>query len=726
MAPRSIQRLHWASWMLPLIVLASLSLFGGRLNSQPSSPMAIEPELATQVVESEESLIDDRPPRAAIELSIFTPAVYGSEDQRSYGLGSGFQHLIVATLDQYPQIQTISNSGASFFRDEGIDTPNDVSVALAQKLAEGRRSDLMLLGQITVTEDQATTIALSLYQVVPLAKIAEFELDITNSSFYAAADELASKLTLEIARLYKTSFEPAAQLPASSFGSNEQSAFQKFSQARYQRIWLGNKARAMALLREALEADPRYAYAWWDLAATLDSSTDGKEIEEALRNTIKFSDRLSLEDAYNARLNYYGLTKPDLETRLNMLSKFKADFPFNTRPRELLTQAYYELRDFDAALAELDELILYLPKSNPSAHHQKGHILDLLGRHDEAIEMFKHVADIKPEEPKSWFDLANAHQFALEFDAASENYQRMLSAGSGGEDPFYLNKYAQFLICQGDFDQAETVYDEIAIWADSDQEKISLADSLASYYQGRGRIESVRAQTQTIQELERKGLNSEQELELHIARSELVQARLDLSEGQFSEAERKISSAKSLLNSDINIGTRQLEFDLALTATKWSEGDSIDLSLQNSRSELEAFHVARNPSYDKHHKLMFDAAYFAVQNNYQAAENALLTLLSFNPGDTDHFINLAEYAVGNGQPMKAIDYLNQGPGWCPVRPGPMMVEAEARLQLEEYALAGELLKQVGIIFDGASADLLELRRLKRLQSLLPASEPTQI
>ncbi|MEK9986122.1 MAG: tetratricopeptide repeat protein, partial [Opitutae bacterium] len=708
--------------LLPMIVFTSLVLFGGE--DAPITPVSKVSEQKHQDGgSSQDPVIDQRPSKAAISFDVHILPVRGQNSANKDYIGFGIQHLLNKAFDQYPAVESGSPIQASLLKGKGIESPSGVTLPLYQEMSLTRRSDLMLTGEVELDNEERLAVTLTIYRVDPLESVWQTQFLTSEVDLFARLDIAVFEIANAIQDQYDRSIVPIADIPTVNFGSVNLEAFRAFSQSRYFRYWQLQKASAIDFLRKALERDPRFGYAWWTLARHLDSSTDTAEIESALRSTLKFDDRLSVEDGYYIRLTYQNFRQPDNEARLELLTKFKSDFPFNTRPRELLADFHWQAGQYNEALVELDELIDYLPADNPSAHHTKGHIFQAQNKFAEAALMFEHVAKLKPDEPKSWYDLADTYQSMLRFDEASEHFQRMLKAGDGAEDPFYLRKYYEFSMCQGDVDEAFKYINEMALWSDGEQEQLQLENTKANFYDRTGQVNKLREQIEKIRGIERQRLETEQERVLYDARSSLIDVRLEMREGKLQQAERRLISARSLLNSEINIGTRALEYGLALQALRENK-QLQEITPEESWVLLSDFLKTRNPNFDKHDRLMHEASYLQATGKPDKAEQTLLQLLKLNPGDVDHFISLAEIAVEQNKPSKAVDYLNQGPAWCPYRVGPMLIEAQARIDMENTELASELLQRIETLLANASESINETKRLRELQAQLNVDQTT--
>lgn len=281
------------------------------------------------------------------------------------------------------------------------------------------------------------------------------------------------------------------------------------------------------------------------------------------------------------------------------------------------------------------------------------------------------------------------------------------------------------MMCQGETSEAFKILEEMALWSDGESEQIELASARADFYDTTGQLENLQNQIEIVRAIEESRFEDEREKAVRSARTSLVDARMDIRRGRLLQAEQRLIAARSLLNSEVNIGTRELEYDLSLKALE--ENESLkEITAEGALAELTEFSASRDPNFDKHSRMMFEAAYLQKTGKANEAELRLLSLLELNPGDSDHFINLAEIAIDQRQPSKALNYLNQGPAWCPYRTGPMLVEAEARIDMESYDLANAMIVKVEKLLANADESIEEVKQLNRLKARLRTGDETQL
>lgn len=83
-----------------------------------------------------------------------------------------------------------------------------------------------------------------------------------------------------------------------------------------------------------------------------------------------------------------------------ILQKHLAQRPDDLAARKLLIRLHAVNADTAAALREIDELARRLPATDPSATLERGHVLELAHRFDEALDAYDRAATLAPADPR--------------------------------------------------------------------------------------------------------------------------------------------------------------------------------------------------------------------------------------------------------------------------------------------------------------------------------------
>ena len=114
-----------------------------------------------------------------------------------------------------------------------------------------------------------------------------------------------------------------------------------------------------------------------------------------------------------AALGFSGCAKPDVLQRALSLSQHHDEaraitllrthlqaHPDDLPPRRLLIRLLAAGSDVPAALKELDELARHVPKGDPTVGIERGHVLELAHRFDEALDAYDQAAASAPTDPR--------------------------------------------------------------------------------------------------------------------------------------------------------------------------------------------------------------------------------------------------------------------------------------------------------------------------------------
>jgi tetratricopeptide (TPR) repeat protein len=143
---------------------------------------------------------------------------------------------------------------------------------------------------------------------------------------------------------------------------------------------------------------------------------------------IKIAERV---DYTNCELAELTLAKDDYIIAIELLRDCLAqDLPANERARYLNTRAdtYLTIKFAASALADYEE-VLELGLETSNVHVGRGEALNLLGRHEEAVDAFKKVMAEDPGNPRGPTGLGSAH-YALEHPGLASAFLDMALEGS--------------------------------------------------------------------------------------------------------------------------------------------------------------------------------------------------------------------------------------------------------------------------------------------------------
>ncbi|HEY2942946.1 MAG TPA: protein kinase, partial [Vicinamibacteria bacterium] len=167
---------------------------------------------------------------------------------------------------------------------------------------------------------------------------------------------------------------------------------------------------ARKLFEKAVEVDPKFASAYFELAAVTIRLGDSAASNTYRRQTKEHLDRLPERQ----RLFFEALEARragQFEKAAPMLEELLARYPDEDRAYIQLARVYeFELREPDKALAVAERGVKALPNEG-GLHNEYGYRLLNRGRYPEALREFETYARLRPKEPNPYDSQAEAYLY---------------------------------------------------------------------------------------------------------------------------------------------------------------------------------------------------------------------------------------------------------------------------------------------------------------------------
>lgn len=219
-------------------------------------------------------------------------------------------------------------------------------------------------------------------------------------------------------------------------------------------IALGKAADGIAALERATTLQPDLAEAWLALGEALFVAGESQRAEQAFAHRALALTDPDLKPAaaamFAGRLGEAGALlrdrlaqAPEDAAALHLLADIAARAGREAEAELLLARslaidpddagarfAYADLlfrrQDGEAALVQLEPLLAASPESFPYRNLMAA-CLALLGRHDEAIALYRALLEVHGRQPKLWLNLGHALRTIGEADEAAMTYRRAIS-----------------------------------------------------------------------------------------------------------------------------------------------------------------------------------------------------------------------------------------------------------------------------------------------------------
>jgi len=536
--------------------------------------------------------------------------------------------------------------------------------------------------------------------------------------FFSKIESISAEVLKVLSAENSSMSEEFSKFPISSFFTNKSDAYYLYAQAEHARLYEQNPAKAETLLQQALELDPRFATAWGRLANSYIASGNRELAEEPALMALRFSDRLEPEDAWWLKVYKASEIDRDFERTKKIFEQFIAQFPKFVEVRENFINFLSATGEYDLAIDVAHQLIELLGDDNPSGHHTLGHLAQSAGMLELSLKSFEKVAELQPNEIKSWSDLAMIQQVMGLVEESEESLARQEALGSS--ELGYVLRSVTLSGCQGKFDEAEDLLLEAERQALSLEDNLDVAVTRQGYFVSRGRVSDAILECDVIGELQQKiFVNAEARRQRAQLEAEMCRYNLYAQSGDLARVDwDRVAQARSLLNSEDRLGIRIDEFVFAVEMSL----DGIDLPV-GARSLDESFDdafkfFASEAGFDTHDKYWLQSEYLMGREQYSDAEAALLKLLEMNPGDTDHFLSLARIANLQGKSEKALNYLSEVGEFCPFGEAQLKQRLISLISMGEVSDAQRVAAQAREKYSGADSNYKAKKEIDVLISKL--------
>ncbi len=178
----------------------------------------------------------------------------------------------------------------------------------------------------------------------------------------------------------------------------------------------------IALLRQAIEADPEYKEAYNDLAVVYMDQENYATAIDLLKKALDVDESYFLAH-FNLGVCYYQLGRFDESARSHKrATECNENYTFAYLA---LAEVYLAQYDYRRAI-EVARQAVELDPSEPRGYNLWGHGLSGQERYDEAIEKFQQVIELNPEAAYAYSNIANCYGRLDEPDNALEFYGKAL------------------------------------------------------------------------------------------------------------------------------------------------------------------------------------------------------------------------------------------------------------------------------------------------------------
>ena len=376
------------------------------------------------------------------------------------------------------------NVGAGFdfkLKEAGFQEGVGVPLTLKREIAHSHHMDYFVSGSFT-EDNGGFMVKASLYETKRMKLL--IERIFAGKDIFKLVDEMSVQLKhdLEIPAHHIGETEDK---PVTEMLTNSVSAFELFVTGSYMGEFKNDWEKAADYFEQAVEDDPMFTYAWFELANVYISLNQGENAEQAIRVAMQHDYKLSEKDKFEVKYVYYFLFKQDQDMVFTLAKRRVELFPEDIEGHQWLADTYLNMNQLEEALSEY-ELILELDPERYNTLKDIASIYREKGEFDKALEYHKQYANKFPDDPRSFTALGALYKNLGDFEQAKASYKKALLIEP--ENISVLLTLADIESSLGNFDQALKQYLDALEVSKIPSQRMNVYYSLRYYYEMRGQL----------------------------------------------------------------------------------------------------------------------------------------------------------------------------------------------------------------------------------------------
>lgn len=183
--------------------------------------------------------------------------------------------------------------------------------------------------------------------------------------------------------------------------------------------------KSIKSLERAIELDPSFAAAYYQLFLAYGSHEDAQKSIGALEKARSLVKRASVRDRLWIENLYCQVISRDLEKSIITIKEIAEKFPKDKEAHSWLAGYYQGTARFTQALEEFNKILVLDPNSGP-ALNGLGYTYAYMGDFEKAFDCLKKYASAYPGDANPIDTLAEVYFIMGDFDQAIANYKRVL------------------------------------------------------------------------------------------------------------------------------------------------------------------------------------------------------------------------------------------------------------------------------------------------------------
>ena len=340
-----------------------------------------------------------------------------SGDEEVRWLSKGLPNMLLTDLAQTPGLDVVSSQRIhEILKQIGQDDLESIDKSVVSEVARKAGAGAVVVGSIFKSGDEVRIDV----QVEDVASGRILSADsVRGKDVFPLVDQLTDSIRASLDMGDRPGGKALADVTTPSL-----EAFQLYTQGQEaSRNFRLEDARE--LLEKAVDIDPSFAMAYFELAVVALAQGEERLREQYTEKLLEHSDRLP--ERQKLRVEAFKLDEVDhkKEKAVEVLESLIARYPDEEYAYQDLRRLYSSLDEREKTLATLERGIKALPRSG-ILHNDYGYSLLARGRYPEGIRQLEIYAEISPNEANPHDSLAEAYLFTGSPEKALRKYARAL------------------------------------------------------------------------------------------------------------------------------------------------------------------------------------------------------------------------------------------------------------------------------------------------------------
>ncbi|OGD22072.1 MAG: hypothetical protein A2W03_05445 [Candidatus Aminicenantes bacterium RBG_16_63_16] len=376
-----------------------------------------------------------------------------SRDQESGFLGKAIPELLTTNLEQSRLFQVVPEQRLhDLLWEQGRKDVAVIDSRLAFELCHGLGVEFLVVGSFTragklfVTDAKAFDVS-SRRLLKSVSAQGESVESIFDSQIDALSRDICEGLGIDKARVDAAAMQ-IAQITTSKSEAYELYLAGREANDNFQ--W----EKAQASLEKAIEIDPEFALAHYDLGITYLNAGTGR-YRDALEKAKKYSVRAPEKDRLLIELTYALSVEKDTEKGVEILDEILEKYPRATEPHAYLAGQFVIRENWNKAIEEWGRVLEIDPKDS-GALNLLGNTYVGIGDFQSALELLTKCASLSPHPANPIDSMAEVYFHWGKPDEAIAKYSEALRIQPDFQSYAQLAYVHAFL---GDYDQALATID---------------------------------------------------------------------------------------------------------------------------------------------------------------------------------------------------------------------------------------------------------------------------